>query len=126
MKYLLVLFALSTIYQAHAKPSWLGPLGLIGSAAPGIVLKGPSAATSLLGPDGSAITASAIGGTVAAGPALGGVVSAPLLTPTVLAAPALAAPAGAVLAGPSGTVISSPWGAPVIAGPSKVLGGWIG
>lgn len=48
--------------MAHAKPSLLvGGLSLVGPGELGGVLKGPSSATTLLGPDGSAITSSAIG-----------------------------------------------------------------
>lgn len=90
------------ISVAHAKPSLLlgGPLSLVGPGEPGALLKGPSSATTLLGPDGSAITSSAIGklcfsanslflifllgGAVAVGPKLGGVATAavsPVLAP---------------------------------------------
>jgi hypothetical protein len=74
-------------------------VGLVGPAAPGVVLQGPGSKTSLVGPDGSHISGYAAGGTVVAPPLHGGVVSAAVAPGYVAAAPALGLHAG-VIAGP--------------------------
>lgn len=88
----------------------------MGPAEAGVAIQGPSAKAAVLGPDGSAISGAAIGGTVLSPPKLGGAITAAVspgivaaAAPLAVAAPlGLAAPlGGAILAGPSGTVATA-------------------
>ncbi|RZC38367.1 uncharacterized protein BDFB_003785 [Asbolus verrucosus] len=76
------------VILAASEAGHLG-VGLVGPAAHGVVLQGPSSKTSLVGPDGSHISGFAAGGTVVAPAQHGGVVTAAVAPGYVAAAPAV-------------------------------------